>query len=45
MPKQLWKNAALTIACLLMTTAVAGAQQRYTSHVSAAPYGTAQRPA
>ena len=45
MPKQLWRNAALTIACLLMTTAVAGAQQRYYSQVSAVPYGSAQSPA
>jgi len=35
----------MTIACLLMTTAVADAQQRYYSRVSAAPYGSAQSPA
>jgi hypothetical protein len=40
-PKQLFRNAALTIACLLMTTAVASAQQRYYSPVSATPYGMA----
>lgn len=45
MPKQLFRNAALTIACLLMTTAVASAQQRYTSQVSVMPYQSAQNAA
>ena len=40
MPKQLWRNAALTIATLLMTTGVASAQQRYYPQVAAMPYGS-----
>ncbi|TMK30369.1 MAG: hypothetical protein E6G69_09925, partial [Alphaproteobacteria bacterium] len=42
MPKQLFRNAALTTACLLMTTGAGSAQQHHYSQVSAMPYGSSQ---
>src|SRR5438045_9585887 len=41
-PKQLFRNAALTIACLLMTTGAGWAQQSYSSRVAAASYTSYQ---
>src|SRR5437879_11737356 len=43
-PKQLFRNAALTTACLLMTTGAGSAQQHHYSQVSARPGGAAQSP-
>ncbi len=42
MPKQLVRNAATAIVCLLITTSVGSAQQRSQPQVSAAPSGSYQ---
>ena len=42
MPKQLVRNAATAIVCLLITTSVGSAQQRSQPRVSAAPSGSYQ---